>query len=166
MRCFLFSFLLIEEPFPRQKENCYDLLYLSKHSIISVPTTMNELLLVEDFFTVHTKEAQPINHHSTRACFHMFLFFSCSNQLKHDMKPQKITARNLTLRMVLRFGFRLNTKNSSEPFSCTSRSINHRFSKQNYNNKLMPKSPKKATKRECETNLGQFASSREFDSHV
>ena len=96
----------------------------------------------------------------------MFLFFSCSNQSKHDMKPQKITARNLTLRMVLRFGFRLNTKNSSEPFSCTSRSINHRFSKQNYNNKLMPKSPKKATKRECETNLRQFASSREFDSRV
>ena len=138
MRCFLFSFLLIEEPFPRQKEICYDLLYLSKRSI---------------------------NHQSSKPCFHMLLF-SCSNQSKDDMKPQKITARNLTLRMVLRFGFRLNTKNSSEPFSCTSRSINHRFSKQNYNNKLMPKSPKKATKRECETNLGQFASSREFDSHV
>lgn len=157
MRCFLFSFLLIEEPFPRQKENCYDLLYLSKHSIISVPTAPGRRF----FHRSHNQSTiSPQNHVST--CF----FFSCSNQSKHDMKPQKITARNLTLRMVLRFGFRLSTKNSSEPFSCTSRSINHRFSKQNYNNKLMPKSPKKATKRECETNLGQFASSREFDSHV
>ena len=102
----------------------------------------------------------PQKHVST--CF----FFSCSNQSKHDMKPQKITARNLTLRMVLRFGFRLSTKNSSEPFSCTSRSINHRFSKQNYNNKLMPKGPKKATKRGCETNLRQFASPSHFDSQL
>ena len=82
------------------------------------------------------------------------------------MKPQKFTARNLTLRMVLRFGFRLSAKKSSQPFSCTSRSINHRFSKQNYNNKLMPKGPKKATKRGCETNLGHFASLSHFDSQL
>ena len=46
------------------------------------------------------------------------VLFSCSNQSKNDVKPQKITARNLTFRILLRFGFQFIVKIKNLPNRC------------------------------------------------